>query len=854
MAITQNTYTGDGTTVLFTIAFPYLERDHVKASLNGTPTTAFTFANSNTIQFNVAPANGVTILLFRETESGELQNQFFPNSSIPSSSLNNNFTQGLYVAQETDNTSNQALSDAQNAVTTANGAVVTANAADAKSDQAILDSAAAVVTANTAESNSLAAVSTANAASSAASAAVSTANSASSAASSAVSTANAASATATQASIDAAAAVVTANQADADATQALSTANQADSNASAAVSTANQAAIDAAAAVVTAGTAESNSLSAISTANSAAAAVSAAVLYQPVIDLAALALLTPADGEFFELQDSTGADTDPSITGIPVGLVGAAGLTFRLRYDDPPGEYVFLGYFANDSETRYAVKATEQAASDAQADATQALSDAAAAQATADAALPAAGGTLTGDVTLSNQSDLRFGEATSNGTNYVAFQAPASIATDVTWTLPNADGTIGQVLSTDGSATLSWATAAGGGASVTTSDTAPSTPTDGDLWYDSVGGRLYVYYEDPNTSQWVDAAPQGGGDAGFSKLEVGNTKAEVIDTGSDGRFVVTTEGTERARIDSSGRLLVGTNTASGNNVLQVNTDALINGLTVGRGAGSISSNVAVGNGTAAAITTGSNNTAIGANALDAMTIGANAVAIGNNAFGAFNRTGDSSTPGVAIGSGAGSAVTTAYNNTIIGVDAATSFTTGLFGVYIGQSTTASAGGATDEMVIGTRGGTGKGNNTGFINPNGGGVFQGNNSSSWSTTSDRRLKKNISDNTEGLDVINQVRVVNFEYKFPEEIEEAEFKSQALVKRNEDDEITGLQGVKLGVIAQELQEICSECVRTESSGVLSVVDDNLFWHLINAVKELSAQNASLEARLTALEGGN
>jgi citrate lyase gamma subunit len=77
------------------------------------------------------------------------------------------------------------------------------------------------------------------------------------------------------------------------------------------------------------------------------------VFYQPVIDLAALALLTPADGEFFELQDSTGAETDPNITSVPMGLVGAAGLTFRLRYNDPPGEYEFLGYFANDSETRY---------------------------------------------------------------------------------------------------------------------------------------------------------------------------------------------------------------------------------------------------------------------------------------------------------------------------------------------------------------------------------------------------------------------------------------------------------------------------------------------------------------------
>ena len=49
-----------------------------------------------------------------------------------------------------------------------------------------------------------------------------------------------------------------------------------------------------------------------------------------------------------------------------------------------------------------------------------------------------------------------------NGTNYVAFRAPNSIATNVTWTLPNADGTNGQVLQTNGTGTLSWATAGGG--------------------------------------------------------------------------------------------------------------------------------------------------------------------------------------------------------------------------------------------------------------------------------------------------------------------------------------------------------------------------------------------------------
>lgn len=65
-------------------------------------------------------------------------------------------------------------------------------------------------------------------------------------------------------------------------------------------------------------------------------------------------------------------------------------------------------------------------------------------------------------ILLPNQADLRFGEATANGTNYVGFQAPSSIASDVLWTLPSVDGSSGQVLQTNGSGTLSWATPTGG--------------------------------------------------------------------------------------------------------------------------------------------------------------------------------------------------------------------------------------------------------------------------------------------------------------------------------------------------------------------------------------------------------
>lgn len=67
--------------------------------------------------------------------------------------------------------------------------------------------------------------------------------------------------------------------------------------------------------------------------------------------------------------------------------------------------------------------------------------------------------TFANNVILGNQADARFREATANGTNYVGFQAPASVAADVLWTLPGVDGASGQILSTNGSGTLSWAAA-----------------------------------------------------------------------------------------------------------------------------------------------------------------------------------------------------------------------------------------------------------------------------------------------------------------------------------------------------------------------------------------------------------
>lgn len=74
------------------------------------------------------------------------------------------------------------------------------------------------------------------------------------------------------------------------------------------------------------------------------------------------------------------------------------------------------------------------------------------------------GGSLTvenNNINLQSRSELRFSDTDSS--NYVGFKAPANILTNKIWILPSADGTAGQFLRTDGSGTLSWASAAGGG-------------------------------------------------------------------------------------------------------------------------------------------------------------------------------------------------------------------------------------------------------------------------------------------------------------------------------------------------------------------------------------------------------
>ena len=167
-------------------------------------------------------------------------------------------------------------------------------------------------------------------------------------------------------------------------------------------------------------------------------------------------------------------------------------------------------------------------------------------------------------------------------------------------------------------------------------------------------------------------------------------------------------------------------------------------------------------------------------------------------------------------------------------------TTGGYNIGIGYNCSTANAADTSNIIIGHANAVGKGSSTGYINPGGGGVYQGNNSTAWSSTSDERLKKNIVDNNVGLDVINSVKVRNFEYRTAEEITELA-----------DTDVIDIQGVQLGAIAQELETVCPAAVVTETTGVKTIVTDDLIWHMINSIKELSSKNDALEARLAALE---
>ena len=244
---------------------------------------------------------------------------------------------------------------------------------------------------------------------------------------------------------------------------------------------------------------------------------------------------------------------------------------------------------------------------------------------------------------------------------------------------------------------------------------------------------------------------------------------------------------------------------------------------------------------------GDYNTAMGYAALYTNSEGSSNTGIGYYA-GFATTTGTHNT---AIGYNANGAVTDGDYNTGLGSAAGDSVTTGTFNVCVGYATDVSAVGAANQISIGTNISCSEDSQV-TIGKSGNVVRnEFDTDAAWSQSSDVRKKKDIEDAVLGLDFVNDLRPVTYEWKpnneFPEDF--AEY--------SEENHMT--LGVKMhGLVAQEVKVALDKTGvdrfsgwKEDPDGSQRISKEMFVIPLIKAVKELSAKNDALEARIAALE---
>ena len=157
--------------------------------------------------------------------------------------------------------------------------------------------------------------------------------------------------------------------------------------------------------------------------------------------------------------------------------------------------------------------------------------------------ISSAGSTFSGIVNFTQGStdsgQIRLLEDSDNGTNWIAIKAPAAVTSNITLTLPDGDGDAGQVLTTDGSGVLSWASA---GAATTATNLAGGAT--GSLPYQNgassttfladpnVDGAVLTYNNTTNAPVWSSGTGTGSPVRETSPTIVTPTVTTSISTGS----------------------------------------------------------------------------------------------------------------------------------------------------------------------------------------------------------------------------------------------------------------------------------------------------------------------------------
>jgi len=375
---------------------------------------------------------------------------------------------------------------------------------------------------------------------------------------------------------------------------------------------------------------------------------------------------------------------------------------------------------------------------------------------------------------------------------------------------------------------------------------------------------------------------------GTDNVKLGEGAGASITSGGDNNVAIGKDAgtaiTTGDRNTAVGKDALKTITTSSDNTA-IGYDALIN-LTTG------AENTAVGAEAGDALTVGNGNVAVGVQALSTDVNGSRSTAVGATALKVQEASGTTSNNyyNTALGYGAGLSVTTGYYNTLLGSFAGSTQTTAVRNTFVGYDCAGYVTTGGDNLAIGYKAGmyqtnltTGVGaclvgpycdptdgtanysHGLGYNLDCAGGyttLGQGSSdirsqhgSTTWSTVSDERYKKDIVDSTTGLSFINNLKPRTFNYKTLGELPDT-----FLAYEKDSTEVFKSDKTQHGFIAQE--------VKTAVDADSSIKDGFKFWDeredgsqevaeaallpvLVKAIQELSAKNDTLEAENTAIK---
>jgi hypothetical protein len=106
----------------------------------------------------------------------------------------------------------------------------------------------------------------------------------------------------------------------------------------------------------------------------------------------------------------------------------------------------------------------------------------------------------------------------------------------------------------------------GGGASVAISDTAPSSPTANSLWWSSDLGKMFIYYNDGTSNQWVETSPSPDVSGVATAVTISSLSFNAANAAYNAAnlALATTGGTINGNVQISGNLSVTGNTSINN--------------------------------------------------------------------------------------------------------------------------------------------------------------------------------------------------------------------------------------------------------------------------------------------------